>query len=198
MIALICAMAGEPNDRSYMLWLYEEFRNLIFSTARRYVGNQSDCEDIIQDSIISLFKKVRTLRNIHDCVLTSYIVATVRNTAINHLKQQSIAHERTISMEESYPEMESDELPLDDMMILIERRAQLSRIWSKLPDEHRILLEGRYILGFSDEDLAKQLHCKPSSIRMKLTRARRVASQLLINEESGDLNDKTRTTTGKR
>lgn len=100
-------------------------------------------------------------------------------------------------MEGNYPEMESDELPLDDMMILIERRAQLSRIWSKLPDEHRILLEGRYILGFSDEELAKQLHCKPSSIRMKLTRARRVASQLLINEESGDINDKTRTITGK-
>lgn len=100
-------------------------------------------------------------------------------------------------MEGSYPEMESDELPLDDMMILIERKAQLSRIWCKLPDEHRILLEGRYILGFSDEELAKQLHCKPSSICMKLTRARRVASQLLINEESGDLNDKTRTITGK-
>lgn len=87
--------------------------------------------------------------------------------------------------------MESDGPSLDDMMILVERKAQLSRIWCRLSEEHRMLLEGRYILGISDEELAKQLHCKSSSIRMKLTRARRAASQLLINEESGESNDKT-------
>lgn len=197
MIALICAMASEPSDRSYMLWLYEEYRKLMFSTAQKYVGNQSDCEDVIQDALISLLKKVKTLRDIHGAVLTSYIVATVRNTATNHLKQQKIVHEHTISMEDGYPEMESDEHPLDDMMMLIERKAQLSRIWNRLSEEHRMLLEGRYILGISDEELAKQLHCKPSSIRMKMTRARRAVSQLLINEESGDLDDKTRSITGK-
>lgn len=197
MIALICAMASEPNDRSYMLWLYEEFRNLMFSVAKKYVENQSDCEDIVQDALISLLKNVQTLRNIHGCVLTNYIAATVRNTAINHLNHQRMVQEHTISMEDNYPEIESDGLALDDMMILIERKAQLNRIWNRLPEEHRILLEGRYILGISDEELAKQLHCKPSSIRMKLTRARRVASQLLINEERGNFNDKTRTTTGR-
>ena len=48
--------------------------------------------------------------------------------------------------------------------------------------EDRALLEGKYILGDSDEMLARTLHCKPSSIRMKLTRARRRALKLLEQE----------------
>lgn len=191
MIALICAATEEPNDRSYMLWLYEKFGALMLATAKQFVSDQSDCEDIIQDALISLLKKVHTLRNLRNCVLTSYIVATVRNTAINHLKQQNVEIEHTISIEDYFPEVESKAPSLDDMVILIERKAQLSKIWCMLPEKHRILLEGRYILGIPDEELAKQLHCKPSSVRMKLTRARRAALQLLINEESGDLNDQT-------
>lgn len=111
MIALICAAAAEPNDRSYMLWLYEEFGNLMLSTAKKYVRDQSDCEDIIQDALISLLKKVQTLRNIHGCILTSYIVATVRNTAINHLKQKNMVYEHTISMEGNSPRWNQTALP---------------------------------------------------------------------------------------
>lgn len=52
----------------------------------------------------------------------------------------------------------------------------------QLSAEDRALLEGKYILGDSDEMLARTLHCKPSSIRMKLTRARRRALKLLEQE----------------
>lgn len=191
MIALICSAAVEPDDRAYILWLYEEFENLMFATARKYVSEQVDCEDIVQDALISLLGKVQTLRRLHGCTLTSYVVSTIRNTAINHLKRQKVIDDRTVSIEDKYPELESEAVSLEDMMMLIERKAQLSKIWPRLTQEHRALLEGKYILGQSDEQLAKQFHCKANSIRMKLTRARRTALQLLISEESGEKSDKT-------
>lgn len=44
-------------------------------------------------------------------------------------------------------------------------------------------MEGKYILGYTDAELADMLGCKKSSVRMKLTRARRRAFQLMTEEE---------------
>ena len=47
------------------------------------------------------------------------------------------------------------------------------------PTKGKILLEGKYILGLSDEELAAEFDCSPNSIRMKLTRARRQVIKLV-------------------
>ena len=52
-----------------------------------------------------------------------------------------------------------------------------SQIWTKLDDKNRLLLEGRFILGKSYEELAVDLGMNPSSVRMAVTRAKRLAYQ---------------------
>lgn len=62
MISFICTTVENPNDREFMLWLYQEFKKLMFATARQYVPNPSDCEDIIQDCLVKLIEKISVLR----------------------------------------------------------------------------------------------------------------------------------------
>ena len=78
---------------------------------------------------------------------------------------------------------------MDDLMILSEENAQLREIWPMLSEDQRFILEGKYILGYSDKELAEQLQCNPSSIRMKLTRARRNALALLLQKKGVDRRD---------
>ncbi|OUN10095.1 hypothetical protein B5G42_11275 [Flavonifractor sp. An91] len=72
---------------------------------------------------------------------------------------------------------------LDDHLLQTERLERLAEVWDLLPEDDQLLLEGKYILGQEDTELADMLGCKASSIRMKLTRARRRAFQLM-NEEA--------------
>ena len=51
-------------------------------------------------------------------------------------------------------------------------------LFHRLPEEDRFLLQGKYVLGFTDEELSSSLGCKASGIRMKLTRARHFAKNL--------------------
>lgn len=190
MISLINASSIAQDDKDFMLRLYQEFKPLMFATARKYVSNISDCEDIVQDCIVKLIEKIDTLREKDRCSLCSYIVFTVRNTAINFLKRQGIINAHFSSLDLQYDELESKEPSLDELMALAERRAKLSDVWDQLPEEDRTLLEGKYILGYADKELAAQLNCNPSSIRMKLTRARRKALKLLISNSEVDY-DKT-------
>lgn len=45
--------------------------------------------------------------------------------------------------------------------------------------EERLLLEQKYVLGWSDNELASMLGIQPQSVRMRLTRAKRKAIQLM-------------------
>ena len=43
-----------------------------------------------------------------------------------------------------------------------------------MTESDQLLLLGKYTMDMSDTELAQVINCKPSSIRMKLTRARRL------------------------
>jgi RNA polymerase sigma-70 factor (ECF subfamily) len=73
----------------------------------------------------------------------------------------------------------SSEEDLDTALIQKDNLERLKAIWPTLSSEDRLLLERKYLAGDSDADIAQALGCKPSSVRMKLTRARRCAIKLL-------------------
>lgn len=56
--------------------------------------------------------------------------------------------------------------------------------WPRLDENTRWLLEARYILDYSDGELARELGVKPDSVRMALTRARRKARRLMESQHN--------------
>lgn len=181
MISFFSAAESHPDDQAFLTALYLEFERLMFSTARKYVSDWTDQQDVVQIGTEKLIKKASLLRTLPRCVLAGYIVSTIRNAAINYLKERGELQKRVTSMDEdTFAEPEAHTLPLDDLLISAER---LSDLWLGLSDEERVLLEGKYILGFTDADLAVQLKCNPDSIRMKLTRARRKALARVTKKE---------------
>ncbi|MFQ7402031.1 MAG: RNA polymerase sigma factor, partial [Neglectibacter sp.] len=103
---------------------------------------------------------------------------------INYMRKQGRTDGRCCSLEEQEEQdMAIPEPSLDERIMLAEQKERLMQIWSSLPEEDRLLLEGKYILGYTDAELADMLGCKKSSVRMKLTRARRRAFQLMTEEE---------------
>lgn len=191
MLVFINALTLEQTDKEFVLWLYEKYKNLMYLTAKKQISSPEVIEDILQDSIIKLIEKIEVLRSLDQHALAGYIVATVRNTSINFLKKQSYISEKLNDGNDSGIDDSTTTITLEDLVLLNERAEQLLQIWPKLSETERYLLEGKYVLGYSDAELAKQLYCKPASIRMKLTRARRTAFALLMQSEGGFFNDET-------
>lgn len=184
MIALITGTMEDPDDRVFLEELFQNYQRLMFRTVQKYISSPADQKDIMQDSMEKLIKKVSTLRAMARCSLPSYIVYTIRSTSIDFLRRQKRNVERTVSLDTpEFSEMEAVDSPLDDLMVSREQFAHLQKVWPDLSEEERTLLKGRYILGYTDNDLASRLGCQPSSIRMKLTRARRRAFERLTGKE---------------
>lgn len=168
------------SDQEFITQIYQEFNRLMYYTARKYNSDPQQCEDVVQDSLAKLIEKVATLRKFNQSTLTNYIVVTVRNTAINYLKNQGKKENRILSLENVSEDIGNTfETSLDDGLIMKEQVEQVQKIWPLLDESTRQILEGKYILGYDNKQLANLLGCRPSSVRMKLTRARRKALECL-------------------
>jgi len=174
-----------PDDRKFIDDLYGSFKWLMFKTARRYVSTLPDQEDIVHDAIERLIRRADTLRERPRCVLPRYVVYTVRSAAVDLLRRRKRWEARVVPLDEdmSVWTMASGNEPLDAVLIAEELRARLWEIWPRLPEEDQLLLEGKYVWELSDRELAEDVGCKPDSIRMKLTRARRRAYRYITEGE---------------
>lgn len=171
------------DDQQYMEGLYHQFKRLMFATAGKYAADPADREDLVQSALVRLVKKLPTLRAMERCAQASYIVFTVRSVAIDALRKGGRQLQGTSLGEEAL--QVPDEAPtMDEYLLARERVDRLRTIWPRLGEEDRLLLEGKYLRGCSDRELAQLLGCRADSIRMKLTRARRRALKWMTEGEA--------------
>lgn len=186
MIALISENVRTSDDKDFMLALYNEYQRLMYHTARKYCGDVYDCEEVVQEVVLKLINKISLLRTLEEKALAGYVSVAVRNTAITWLRKKSREHKFFVNWPEEANDLPDTELGIEETLILKEKTASMLEIWDLLSEEDRFLLEGRYILQYSDNELAEMIGCKASSLRMKLSRVRRKALKLMIERDGGD------------
>ena len=182
MIPILLTQADAPDDKEFLTEMFRNFSRLMYSTAGKYVNADYEKEDIVQEALVRLISKVDTLKKLQPKALVSYVVVTVKHTAINRLREAGSKDSRFTDIFEVTEELSGDEPDMDSRIILKENLGKLSDVWKELTEAEQFLLEGKYICGYTDAELAKTLGCKESSVRMKLTRARRHALDLLTKE----------------
>lgn len=167
------------NDRDLILAIYRRLSRMMFQIAGKYTDQPRQLEEIVQESLVRLMEKTQLLRELSDEAIAAYVAATVRHTAINLCSRKT---EQTSPVED-LPEQADSAPSLDELLIRKEQVERFRSIWPQLDEETRYLLESKYVLEYDDARLAQELRCKPASVRMKLTRARRRAMKML--KESG-------------
>lgn len=176
---------------AFMTALYRRYSRLMYTTARRCVSNGQDCEDIVQDAVESLCKKLHTLMDLSAPALPVYIVYTVKNQAKNFIRHQAVVQKHIVEWNDGCLDSHEALLPPPETLVeLREDAARLYAVWPRLPEQDRELLYRKYVLGQSNEELAEIFQCRKDNIRMRLTRAKRKAISLM---EGDDSHEKTRT-----
>ncbi len=173
------------DDKEFMTRLFLDNRYIMFSEIKKLVDDSFVAEDIIQDAIVRLIDKIPLLKALEKRKQINYVITTVKNLTRNYLRKKSTRN--MASFEEQNPNMQDSQNEssrnIEAFLINREQLLDLSKIWSELSDANRELLERKYILDQSDEEIAKVFEIKPISVRMKMTRARREALTLLQEEK---------------
>lgn len=166
-------------EKQEELELFHQYKRFVFAKTKLYTTDQLLQEDIAQETWISLFRNVETLKQLSCKARMTYIALTVRSSALDYLAK---AESRTFLTPEPAEVDTEDGVPSAEEAFLQDNAVSGYGLWDHLSKEDQQLLIGRYIEGLSDIELAQRCNVKPSSIRMMLTRARRRAKRFILAE----------------
>lgn len=185
MIPYIILAIEDDDDRAFAERLYVNYRRLMISEIQRITKNSWDTEDVMQSVIEKLINKLDTLRTLDRNHLVNYIITASRNTALSLLRERKRMPAYSLDeMGDSCAGYEDGfSQTVEDQFLLRLDEEMVRQAWQQLTPAVREILNAKYILKQSDDEIATNLGIKSSSVRMALTRARRAfRDKLYIHE----------------
>ena len=184
----ICIQSiSSEDDRNFMEWLYTKHYRLMYATVWRYTNAPQEADDIVSDSIVALMGKIDKLREMESGALTRYIVVTVRNKALDHLKHLKLLRERFPSaMNEILEQMPVQE-SFEHSIALQDTLATILRLVNDLPEKEQTVLQLKYSSNLSNDEIARVAGISPESVRKYLSRARGRIKDAIFRKEGDDL-----------
>ena len=174
----LLALADRPEDADFLEEIYHSHYRLLYSQALRVLRHREDAEDVVQAVMLKLTKKIDILRGLERNKLASYLVITVRNTAINLYKQRQTrtAHEAAVPLHI----IPGDEAASPEAQALSRDAVeQVKAAIRSLPPRERDAMLLRYVQGLGDQEVADALGIQAVSARALLSRGRQRLHQIL-------------------
>lgn len=168
--------------------LVRDYGSRMLAVARRFVRTNEDAQDIVQSAYLNAFRAIGRFDG--HCLLGTWLHRIVVNTALMKLRSQRRTPEGSI--EELLPTFRDDGhhieefsdwwAPADQLMERAQTRAIVRACIDRLPDNYRAVLILRDIEELSTEESARALSVTPTTVKVRLHRARQALSTSLRKE----------------
>ena len=176
----------QAGDSTAVTDLSSTYGPRIHQLAFRYLKNWEDAEEVTQDVLMKVHRKIDAFRG--DAALSSWIYRITFNTAMSRLRTSRYSR----PLEVQAPEVTHDGArPVgepadwtslaDDRILRGEMRDRLIAGLQRLPEVYRTPVILRDIQGLSTEEASAILHVKPQTLKSRLHRGR-----LILREHLSD------------
>ena len=164
--------------------VFREYAPRIYNLARRMLGNDADAEDVTQDVLVQVVRKLHTFRG--DAQLPTWLHRVTVNAALAHREKRANRQKReTAAGDEALEAIAADpptagvrlprpghELPPDQIALAAEQRAVIERAIGRLPDAFRDVYVLADVEGLPNAEIADMLGLSVAAVKSRLHRAR--------------------------
>jgi RNA polymerase sigma-70 factor, ECF subfamily len=157
----------------------------IHQLAFRYLKNWEDAEEVTQDVLMKVHRKIDAFRG--DAALSSWIYRITFNTAMSRLRTARFSRPAEVPQAD-VPGEAPTHMPIeradwsslaDDQVMRSEMRTRLIGALAELPTVYRVPVILRDIQGLSTEEASAVLRVKPQTLKSRLHRGRLILRQHL-------------------
>ena len=174
---------AQRGDKKAFGMLVEKYQRRLNRLLSRMVRDQSEIEDIVQDSFIKAYRAINNFRG--DSAFYTWLYRIGINTAKNHLvklgKRPKAMNEVDIEEIENFedaPDLRNHETP-ESTMMSSEIVASVNQTIEALPDELKEAISLREMDGLSYEEISELMNCPIGTVRSRIFRAREVIAEKL-------------------
>ncbi len=174
----------QAGDSTAVTDLSSTYGPRIHQLAFRYLKNWEDAEEVTQDVLMKVHRKIDAFRG--DAALSSWIYRITFNTAMSRLRTSRYSR----PMEVQAPDQSADSERMvaepadwtslaDDRILRGEMRDRLIEGLRQLPEVYRTPVILRDIQGLSTEEASAVLRVKPQTLKSRLHRGRLILREYL-------------------
>ncbi|MEQ1910483.1 MAG: sigma-70 family RNA polymerase sigma factor [Vicinamibacterales bacterium] len=183
----------QAGDETALRDLAEAYGSKIYQLAFRYLRNKEDAEEVMQDVLFKVHRKVSAFRG--DAALSSWIYRITFNAAMSRLR--TAKYQRTMRDELSITMTDADEQPsarldladwsdmADEQVYRSQLRTRVFRAILSLPAIYRAPVMLRDIQGMSTEEASAMLRVKDQTLKSRLHRGRLILRKQLADFAGG-------------
>jgi len=158
--------------------LVKRYEQKLYNFSLRMCRNQSDAEDMVQDTFLNVFRYLKDFR--YETKFKNWLYRVGASTCIKKRRKSKFAPEKELSLEEFRPSDEAEPpdqvpqwalLPLDKLLNE-ELAGAINQGILSIPKKYRMVIVLRDIEGFSTAETAQILNISPTNVKVRLHRAR--------------------------
>ncbi|MDE3058778.1 MAG: sigma-70 family RNA polymerase sigma factor [Bacteroidota bacterium] len=163
-------------DEEALVQLYQANRRSVTSFIVRNKGTEEDAKDMLQDSVIILWERIRSGRFEYRAKLSTFILGTVKNLWLRRLARQR----REMPSEIDPETTSSDRTSALDDLIESEKAEQISRALKKIGQPCRQILVLFYWEELSMNEIAAKLgFANAETVKSKKYQCKKLLEQML-------------------
>ena len=143
--------------------VYQLYAGKLFALCLKYSQNQQDAEDILQDSFITIFDKIKQYKSTGS--FEGWMKRITINIALQKYRKQmplQIIKEHSIEEESVDTDYENTVIEIDFLLEIIQQ----------LPNRYRLVFNLYILDKFSHKEIAAMLNISESSSKSNLSRAK--------------------------
>ena len=169
MLPFVFLLIEEEDDRRFLEDAYTRYHRLMYAQALQILHDSQRAEDAVSDALLSLIKKISLLRSLDCNKLRSYIVITVKHTAINHFNR---GKRESLTLDADIEDLAGGRA-VDERLLSQAGIEQVKNAICSLPPREKDVMLMKYFRELSDEEIAREMGVRPVSVRVHLSRARK-------------------------
>lgn len=183
----------QAGDEQAIAELADTYGTKIYQLAFRYLRNKEDAEEVTQDVLLKVYRKVGAFRG--DAALSSWIYRITFNAAMSRLR--TARHQRSQDDERQAAAAEHDDAAVtrpdvadwtdlaDEQVLRSQLRRRVLRAILDLPAIYRAPVVLRDIQGMSTEEASAVLRVKDQTLKSRLHRGRLILRKQLADFAGG-------------
>lgn len=160
---------GEP---SAMDRLYALYANYLTGVCMRYIGNDDDVKDVLQDAFVKIFTQMDKFSYRGKGSLRAWVSRIVVNQALQFLRQRKA--DGCLTGTDNLPDLPDEEPDIGS--VSAETIVSLMR---KMPEGYRTVLNLFLLEGKSHKEIAGLLGIKPSTSASQFHHARNMLARMI-------------------
>ena len=164
------------NDQRAMSELYNQYAGVMTSVCFRYLSQEEDVKDVLQESFICIFTSIGKFHPQHELSLKAWIKKIVVNHSIQYLQKR-----KRLTFIEQYDTLENDISNEESEEINEVTDDELHKLICQLPDGYRTVLNLFIFEGYSHKQISQMLGINERTSSSQLSRAKRLLSKSITD-----------------